>query len=75
MKPLGQLWAEAQTITQTAFRHADADVNGAERAKMRYEQLQPAERQALQTTVVDRFGETAWDDFMQALGGGNNGRR
>ena len=74
MKPFSQIWANAQEIAQGAMRRADADINGTERAKTRYEQLAPAERIALEKTVVERYGAAAWDDYMKAIGGGNGGQ-
>jgi hypothetical protein len=71
---LSELWQNAQNVTRSALNRADADVNGLPRAKTRYEQLGAAERQAMEQTVIERYGETAWDDFMQAIGGGDGTR-
>lgn len=66
--PLSTLWANAQDTARAALKRADADVLGTERAQQRYERMTPGERQALERTVVQRYGQPAWSDFMRAVG-------
>ena len=74
MKPLSQVWINAQEVAAGAMRRADTDVLGTERARMRYQKMTPEVRTAMEQEVIVRFGKSSWDEFMTAIGEKNGNK-